>query len=470
MNTPPKILTIIVTWNKQDYVLDLLNSLQNLDYPEHALDVVVVDNASQDDTVALIKARFPAVKLLLNDENLGGTGGFNTGLAYAFAKAEGTYDYLWLLDNDVVVHRQALSALVSTLEHKPDVAVAGSTMLQLDFPWRINEMGAYVDRVRGELLLNRHHQVVPGWRGQAVQDLLAGPGDLSQQLQHCQPAMDVDYVAAASLLIRAPVAKQAGLWLDFFIHFDDVEWCLRIAELGHRIQVSARSLIWHVSAAAKVPSWVLYYDNRNVLYLLARHGVPEAVSITRRYIAKKTVYYSLLGKPDLADLHIQAVADFDRQTTGAKQLDQVAKAQPLAALATLLSRPDITQVLIPFTVDLQALNCQDLVIEAQRARPELKIYYLLPPANEPESPRAQLPKAIPLAVAKAKWRRYFSYWHMRGRFDLVWQSDYRPILPLSWVGKQVLFVNYENLCLRPANHVARLGQHLKAAWRIWRQA
>jgi len=46
--------------------------------------------------------------------------------------------------------------------------------------------------------------------------------DLSQHLMHCQPYyMDVEYVAAASLLVRAEVAKKAGLWRDYFIHFDD---------------------------------------------------------------------------------------------------------------------------------------------------------------------------------------------------------------------------------------------------------
>ena len=57
---------------------------------------------------------------------------------------------------------------------------------------------------------------------------------------------DVDYVAAGSLLIRADVAKQAGIWRDYFIHFDDVEWCLRIGKMGHRVLASAKSLIWHL--------------------------------------------------------------------------------------------------------------------------------------------------------------------------------------------------------------------------------
>ena len=129
-----KILIIIVTWNKQDYVINLLNSLKHIQYPLENLDILVVDNASNDDTVKLIRQKFPTVKLICNSENLGGTGGFNTGLAWAFEQAEDTYEYLWLLDNDVVVHENALQELLNTLDQNPDAAIADSTMMQLDYP------------------------------------------------------------------------------------------------------------------------------------------------------------------------------------------------------------------------------------------------------------------------------------------------------------------------------------------------
>jgi GT2 family glycosyltransferase len=98
----PSILMIIVTWNRKDYVLDLLNSLRNLDYPSSSIETVVVDNASQDGTVEAIREQFPQVHLICNPENIGGTGGFNTGLKWAFEQPEGKYQYLWLLDNDVL--------------------------------------------------------------------------------------------------------------------------------------------------------------------------------------------------------------------------------------------------------------------------------------------------------------------------------------------------------------------------------
>lgn len=457
-----KILIIIVTWNKKDYVIELLNSLVSITYPTELLDIVVVDNASDDGTVPALKHLFPAITLIQNTENLGGTGGFNTGLTWAFTQPDGQYDYLWLLDNDVVVHQNALSELVKTLEQNPDAAVAGSTMLQLDFPWQINEMGAFIDRGRGTLVLNRHFEQVPGWREKPLADLLKQEVDLTRLLSYCQPTMDVDYVAAASLLIRAPIAKQTGLWLDFFIHFDDVEWCLRIAKSGQRILVAANSLIWHLSAAAKVPSWILYYDNRNVLYLLEKHSDTHAVKGTVKFIAKKALYYALLGKMDLAQLHLDGIEDYKNRITGKKTITLTGITKPIEQLDTIFTEPTIKRILISCTIKTQATSMQSQLVKAMKQRPDLTVSYLFVPHNHFP---IQIPGAITIAVSKNIVKRYWHYFKLRGQFDLVLQSDYQAILPLSWLGREVIFVNDETYCRRPKPSY----QSIKAIFpRIWR--
>ena len=73
-DTHPTVLIIIVTWNKKSYVVDLLNSIHQLTYPFDSLDIVVVDNASTDGTVDTLKNDFPGIHLIVNSENLGGTG------------------------------------------------------------------------------------------------------------------------------------------------------------------------------------------------------------------------------------------------------------------------------------------------------------------------------------------------------------------------------------------------------------
>lgn len=462
MNPLPAILVIIVTWNKKQYVIDLLHSLDSINYPRERLDIVVVDNASRDGTVEILRQQFAHIHVIANQENLGGCGGFNTGLAWAFAQPPEKYAYLWLLDNDVLVHQNALIELVGILQKNNDIAIAGSTMMQLTSPWRINEMGAFVDRGRGTLLLNRHREKVPGWRGRPLQTLLTEKVDLSHHLEHCRPWMDVDYVAAASLLVRAPVAKTAGLWEDYFIHFDDVEWCLRIAEMGHRIAVSARSLIWHLPAENKVPTWILYYDNRNVLYLLEKHSGAAAVKGTKKWILKKSLYYALLGKQDLACLHLAAIEDFDKRKTGRKDIQLEACYKPLAAVEEVLANPRVRRVLIPYTVNLQACDLQSIFVQAIKKRPELRVDYLLPSSKLQDALRWQLPgDAVPLYISDCKPRRLYRYMRLRGQYDLVLQSDYQPILSLSWIGKELLFVNHEGINIRQRPNLKKIFYHIK---------
>jgi GT2 family glycosyltransferase len=455
----PRVSVIVVTWNKKDYVLQLLASLGNLTYPRECIDILVVDNASGDGTLEAIIEEFPEVRVIRNPENLGGTGGFNTGLRSAFDLPYDSCQYLWLLDNDVLVHRHALSDLVDVLQRHEDIAVAGSTMMQLDYPWRINEMGAFVERSDGALILNRHRQEVIEWKGRSAQQLLDGDGDLGARLMHCRHTMDVDYVAAASMLVRADVARQAGLWKDFFIHLDDVEWCLRIARMGHRVVVSARSLIWHLSAAAKVPTWVAYYDNRNLLELVRLYGPgPQNVQAAVRRVLTRAVYFALIGKSEMATFLHWAVDDFRSRRFGKRELTLSWTQLDNDMALSVLTDPKVRTVLVPWTVNLQATGLQEVFVRAKKARPQLRFDFLTEPGGRR---KYQIPEARFVPVPAGRWKRIMRLLRMRGDYDLVLQSDYAPILVLSWIAERILFVNNETFAVLPRAGLADVLRAIK---------
>ena len=465
VTTAPDVLVIIVTWNKKQYVLDLLATIGTLDYPTYALDILVVDNASTDGTVEALNATYPDINLICTHENIGGTGGFNAGLQWAFEQPPEHYKYIWLLDNDVLVHHHALKELVALLEDKPDVAVAGSTMMQLDYPWRINEMGAFVERggKAGQLKLHRHLEPVLAWQGYFASELLTVDADLTKHLIHCQPFMDVEYVAAASLLVRAGVAKEAGLWRDYFIHFDDVEWCLRIANMGHRIVVSAKSLIWHLSAIAKVPTWVLYYDNRNMLDMLQTIGIkPVQLRDSIRYIYKKAVYYHIIGKPDLAQLHYEAVADFRAGHFGKKDIKLTGTYHKNSQINSVFLEPSNKRILIAWHVNLHATGIQEALVQAQLQRPQLQIDFMPSPIGKIiyQLPRNRFIKPFP----QNRFRRWLAYWRLRGYYDLIIQSDYKVVIGLSWLKSRLLFINDEEFCERSP---PKLGNVVRAVVRYF---
>ncbi len=440
----PSILIIIVTWNKKEYVIDLLRSLSSLEYDSAVMDILVIDNASNDGTDKAVTAEFPYVRLIRNKENIGGTGGFNTGLQWAYDQPEEHYKYYWLLDNDVLVHYRALVELVDVLEKTPDAAIAGSTMMQLDYPWRLNEMGAFFDSATAKLFFNRHMEEVMNWKGLSTDELLKNDADLTRHLMHCRDFMDVDYVAAASLLVRSEVARSAGLWLDFFIHFDDVEWCLRIGKTGHRVLVSAKSLIWHLSAAAKVPTWVLYYDNRNVLYLLKEHGAaPDDLTKTGRRVLKKGLYYTLIGKTEFGGLFFSAFDDFITNKTGKRDISLSFRYRSNKLIDEVFKDSSIRHILIPWTVNMQATGIQEPLVKAMKERDDLKIDFVI----TPEGFRiCQLPWSKFISLSNYKIFRWIQYFFLRGKYDLVLQSDYFIHPGLSWLGSDILFINDDGYC------------------------
>lgn len=245
----PNVCIIIVTWNKKADVLNLLSQLNHINYPKESIQIIVVDNASSDGTIPAIEQAFPSVHLVKHSENLGGAGGFNSGMRRAMEQFPDS-EYLWLLDNDVTVDKNALQALVSVMEKHPKAAICGSKIMNRDNPNELIEIGAFIDDRRGDIRRNEPNP---------------------EQLKDPNAVFEVDYVAACSLLARVSAVKQAGLWHEqFFIYWDDMEWGARFNSLGFKVLATNSSIVYHPSWAGRVADntaiWRNYYRSRNSLW------------------------------------------------------------------------------------------------------------------------------------------------------------------------------------------------------------
>lgn len=113
-----KVSVIILTWNQLDFTRDCLRSLFRQDFND--FEVIVVDNASTDNTVDFIRKNYPQIKLIVNKKNLGFAEGNNVGVR----KAKG--EYIVLLNNDTTVAKNWLSELVNFMDLHKDTAIAMS--------------------------------------------------------------------------------------------------------------------------------------------------------------------------------------------------------------------------------------------------------------------------------------------------------------------------------------------------------
>ena len=205
----PDLSIIIVNWNTRQLLLDCLRSLETPP-PQHQLEVIVVDNASRDDSVVAVRAAFPAVRVIENAANRGFAAANNQAIAQSSGR------YVLLLNSDTVVTPGALDGLVAFADAHPDVGVVGAQLLNGD--GTLQPSWAAYPNLRSELFGKNLRVRSP------YAETAAGI------------AYAVDWIGGAALLARRAAIEQAGL-LDehYFMYSEETDWCYRIKQCGWEI-------------------------------------------------------------------------------------------------------------------------------------------------------------------------------------------------------------------------------------------
>lgn len=247
------VAVILVNWNGAADTLEVLRELDGVDGP--ALEIIVVDNGSTDDSVERLRRERPGVELVETGENLGFAGGNLAGIRHAFATRE--FGWILLINTDVVVDPGFLRPLIEACLD-PRVGAAGPKIYYYEPRDRIWAAG-------GRLRLR---ETVTRELGQGERD---GPS-------HSRAA-DVTYLTTCCLLIPRGALERVGP-LDpvYFIGVDDADWCRRALDAGYRLRYVPESRIWHkvaVSTGGSYTPFKTYHTGRsNALYARRHFGLP----------------------------------------------------------------------------------------------------------------------------------------------------------------------------------------------------
>jgi GT2 family glycosyltransferase len=262
----PVVSVLIVSWNVRAYLLRCLASLAagagGLSY-----EVIVVDNASHDDTVAAVRAQFPDVQLIANRTNRGFTAANNQ----ALAAARGAF--LFLLNPDTEVRPGAIAELQRFLVAHPDVGIVGPRLLYPDG-------SPQSSRRRFPTLVTLFTEST------IVQEYLPGLAVFRRYtLADVSPdhPQRVDWVVGAAMMVRRQVYEQiGGLDEGFFMYAEEMDWCRRAQAAGWAVAYDPAAVVVHHEARSSeqvVAARLLYFFGSRVRYARKYHGAGWAEAL-----------------------------------------------------------------------------------------------------------------------------------------------------------------------------------------------
>jgi GT2 family glycosyltransferase len=286
---------VIVNWNVCELLRRCLHSLLDLAIPEEhspgiwrlatpkqapgalLLEVLVVDSASSDDSVAMVKSEFPQVRLYPSDTNLGYTGGNNLGLC------ESRGQYVLLLNPDTEVLADALATLVRYMDAHPDVGVIGPQLLwpngsvqasRRRFPTLTT---AFIESTFLQKWFPHH----PALRRYYVLD------------RADDAISEVDWVTGACLLVRRAVVEQVGLLDDgYFMYSEELDWQKRMSAAGWRVVYLPTAQVVHHEGRSSEQVGALRhvrFGRSKVRYYLKHYG-PIAGRVVRVWLLLNYAY------------------------------------------------------------------------------------------------------------------------------------------------------------------------------------
>jgi GT2 family glycosyltransferase len=255
----PFVTCVMPNWNGKDDTLECLDSLSQLDYPKHRIEIIIVDNGSQDGSQEIIRKKFKEMErfgfwrllLIENVKNIGAPAAYNKGIKAAHPE----YDYIFKLDNDVVLKSDALKHLVEVSENDDKVGIAGGTVFYYSAPEIVWLTG---------LKLNPY--------------LMKGKCEHSHQHKsqiEFEKIAFYDEIPGCSCLIKKKLLEKIGLFDEnYFIYTDDADFCMRSRKGGYSNIWVSKTIIWHkiANTTKKISGFGLYYIIRNRIIFQRKHA------------------------------------------------------------------------------------------------------------------------------------------------------------------------------------------------------
>jgi GT2 family glycosyltransferase len=278
-----KLSIVIPTYNAHEWIAQCLDSIR-AHRPGADYEVLAVDDASSDDTVAIVRSQFPDVQVFTNQKNVGFGKTVNVGL-----KAS-TGEYVLVLNNDTWIHEGALDALVGYLDAHPDTGIVGPKVLSGDGSLQQQCRRRIPTPMAALLYFTGVAKLFP--KNPRVAGYLMTAAD-----EHA--TTEVDSVSGACLLVRRSVADTLhGFDPDYFLYGEDMDFCWRTKLAGWKVVYYPKAVITHFGGQGGTGKMRIYATvewHRAMWIFYRKHRAPKA-GVLERWL----VYTGIAAKTALA--------------------------------------------------------------------------------------------------------------------------------------------------------------------------
>lgn len=245
-----KLISIItINYNNHSVTEELIQSfIKNNTYKN--IEFIVVDNKSTPNPVPAWQKKYPGFHFIRSEKNRGFAGGNNLGIAHASG------EYLFFINNDTEITENLIETLADTLEKNPNVGMVSPKIRYYDEP----EMLQYAGYTPMNFFTARNRCI-----GQYEKDC--------GQHDHCTGP--TGYAHGAAMMVKRKAMEKSGLMAEnFFLYYEELEWCERFKKSGYEIWVQPKALIYHKESVSVGRQSALkeYYMNRNRLLFMRRHA------------------------------------------------------------------------------------------------------------------------------------------------------------------------------------------------------
>lgn len=278
-----KIFIVILNWNQPKLTLETIESVSRLLVSGYQLEVVVVDNASTDNSVE--KLQSSEFRLLVNKENLGFAGGNNVGVNYAL---ENGADWVLVLNNDVRVDKNlVIEFLKVAKKYKKVGAISPKIYFEKGYEfhkdrYKKDELGRVIWYAGGNIDWDNVYGTPRG-----IDEVDEG---------QYEKVEETDYATGTAMFLSAKALKQVGVfYAKYFMYLEDTDLSVRMEKAGWRVMYAPKAIVWHkVAQSSSVGSKLNdYFIIRNRMLF----GMLYARFRTRLSLMKQAVFIILGNRP-----------------------------------------------------------------------------------------------------------------------------------------------------------------------------